>query len=344
MNSFNSVNFSMHLFKRENGIWYISFRRGIWKSLKTKDEKKARSLYNKIERKYLQGRVAVLENKPRISVSAFFEEYDKWCEENHSHTSYSREKRIFRKFESFIQGTSALHGITQKDGEAYISYCKKLGNKEVSINIELRTLKAAFKKACPWGYLKESPFRFIPLLKYHKELPRFIEKADMIDKIFEAIASEGKEITKRIYRLVFALYIYTGGRRSEIWKLNWKDITEDSITFRERKNYEMLTVPIVPRLKAILYEYERGVGRLIPVTIDQMSKRIKYYLRKAGVGHLKPHDLRHTFASHLLMSGVSLQTVQKLLGHVSIQATQIYTHLTEEHKKREILKLPYGKC
>ncbi len=332
----------MHLFQRQNGVWYICFRRGVWKSLRTKDEGKARSIYDKVERKYLDGRLAVLEKKKRISLSEFFEEYKKWCDENHRPTTYARESRIFDKFELFIQGKTALHGIGQRNIEAYLSYCKKIGNKETSVNVEIRTLKSAFKKACQWEYLKESPFRFVKQLKYHKGFPRFIEKTDMIDQLFEVIEREGKEKTKRIYRLVLALYVYTGGRRSEIWKLNWKDISEASVTFRERKNYEMLQVPIVPRLKAILGEYERGVGRLIPVSLDQMSRRVKFYLRKAGLGHLKPHDLRHTFASHLLMSGVALQTVQKLLGHVSIQATQIYAHLTEEHKKQEIHKLPYG--
>ncbi len=333
----------MYLFQRDNGVWYICFRRGIWKSLKTTDETKARSIYEKVERKYLEGRIAVLEKKERISLGNFLIQYNKWCEENHRSTTYQREIRIFNKFEHFIQTKTALHAVTQRSIEAYIGYCRKIGNKETCSNREIRTLKAAFRKACQWGYIKESPLRFIKQLKYHKKPPHFIEKTDKIDYLFEIIASKGKERTKRIYRLVMALYIYTGGRRGEIWRFNpRRDIQGDSIAFPERKNYEMLKVPIVPKLRSILDEYDFGVGRAIPVTIDQMSKRIKYYLREAGLGDLKPHDLRHTFASHLLMSGVSLQTVQKLLGHVSIQATQIYTHLTEEHKKQEIHKLPYG--
>ena len=224
--------------------------------------------------------------------------------------------------------------------EQYISYCRKKGNKATGINIEIKTLKAAFSKAIEWSHIKDSPWRYIKALKYEKEL-RYIEDTDKINDIFAIIASEGKTITRKTYRLVFALYVYTGGRRSEIWKLQWKDIGENSITFRDRKNLEMLEVPIVPKLAEILSEYRRDVGRVIPVGLDQMGKRMKYYLRKAGLGHLKPHDLRHTFASHLLMAGVPIETVQKLLGHSSLQATQIYTHITERHKQKEISKLPY---
>ncbi len=143
-------------------------------------------------------------------------------------------------------------------------------------------------------------------------------------------------------RLVFALYIYTGARREEIYKLEWrKDIKDDKIIFKERKNYESLEIPIVPQLKAILDEYPHSINRVYIGNIDQMGKMIKHYLRKAGLGHLRPHDLRHTFATHLLSEGVALSTVQKLLGHSSIQATQIYAHVLNKTKKQSIHKLPY---
>jgi integrase len=176
--------------------------------------------------------------------------------------------------------------------------------------------------------------QFIKLLKYHKGNPRFLESAQDIKKVFSVIDD------KR-YRLAFAFYIYTGARRSELHGLQWSDITEDTITFRNRKNYESLSVPIVPGLKAILSEYPRGVGRVLAMDIDSLGREIKGYLRKAGFGNLKPHDLRHTFATHLVSAGVDLYTVQKLLGHSSIQATQIYAHVTEEKKKQEIARLPY---
>ncbi|NIQ14325.1 MAG: tyrosine-type recombinase/integrase, partial [Candidatus Dadabacteria bacterium] len=52
--------------------------------------------------------------------------------------------------------------------------------------------------------------------------------------------------------------------------------------------------------------------------------------KKAGLTRVTPHTLRHTFASHLVMNGVDLTTVQKLLGHTNISTTMIYSHLTED--------------
>ncbi len=56
---------------------------------------------------------------------------------------------------------------------------------------------------------------------------------------------------------------------------------------------------------------------------------------------MRPHDLRHTFASQLVMAGVDLVTVSKLLGHTSIQTTMIYAHLNKEHLVEAVGKLSY---
>ena len=130
------------------------------------------------------------------------------------------------------------------------------------------------------------------------------------------------------YKLIFALYVYTGARRGEINRLQWTDVKEDAIEIRVTKTSVPRRIPIIGQLRTILDEYRKDVGRIIDANLVHMAHRIKLYLCKAGLGHVRPHDLRHTFASHLVMGGQNLKTVGELLGHTSYATTMIYAHLS----------------
>jgi integrase len=328
------IKLRMRLYKRSNGNWYVELRRGVARSLGTTDAREAKVRFREIEREAIKGKLVQFDSGPNITLQDYLAEYLKWLKEHRAFFTWERMERINPKFVQAV-GNKLLSSITGRDLENYMTYCKGLKNSPVTINTECRHIKCAFNKAVEWEYLKQSPFRFIKSIRHYKKHPNIIEKHDDIKKVFEAIGNNKK------YRLAFALYIYTGARRSEIHKLTWSDIKGDYILFRERKNREMLNVPIVPKLKEILDGQRKDVGRLFDMSLDQLGRQIKYYLREAGLGHLKPHDLRHTFASHLLMSGVDITTVRKLLGQNSLHATKIYAHILDDHKKQEIRKLPY---
>ena len=70
-----------------------------------------------------------------------------------------------------------------------------------------------------------------------------------------------------------------------------------------------------------------------------IRKGFKAALRRTGIKNFRFHDLRHTFASHLVMGGIDLKTVQELMGHKSFEMTLRYAHLSLDHKKAAIEKL-----
>lgn len=323
----------MRLFQRSNGVFYVELRRGVWRSLRTRDEREAKTRFKGIEREALLGKLVLLDRTPSITLQEFSKDYVTWLEKNRAWGTCDRAALSLAKFMDAVGSQRQLSAIKEKDLENFIDYCKARKNKPSTINIEIRQIKAAFSKGEKWKLLKENPFKGFQQIRYHKDPPKFLNTED-IQKVFGVIGSNRK------YRLIFALYVYTGARRQEIHRLTWADIGKDSIVFRG-KGYKTKTIPITESLRLILQDYTRGVGRLFDVSLKQMSKQIKYYLRKAGVGHIRPHDLRHTFASQLAMAGVDLRTIQELLGHTSFNTTLVYAHLTQGHLREALKRLPY---
>ncbi|MCD6256016.1 MAG: site-specific integrase, partial [Deltaproteobacteria bacterium] len=72
---------------------------------------------------------------------------------------------------------------------------------------------------------------------------------------------------------------------------------------------------------------------------DDLKRSFKTALKRAGIEDFTFHDLRHTFASHLVMNGVDLMTVKELLGHKDIKMTMRYSHLSPDHKRVAVKRI-----
>ena len=147
---------------------------------------------------------------------------------------------------------------------------------------------------------------------------------------------------------MFELFYSSGLRRAELVSLDWPggldlDAGEVTVTGKRRKTR---TVPVGDKAQIALrawlelrprFAVEGSVAlflgrhgtRLMP---RQIEYRLAQWAQRQGVGvHVHPHMLRHSFASHVLQSSGDLRAVQEMLGHASIAATQIYTHLDFQH-------------
>ncbi len=152
---------------------------------------------------------------------------------------------------------------------------------------------------------------------------------------------------KAILELLFS----TGLRVAELCALNADiDLSRDDLSVRG-KGEKVRVVFLSPAAKAAVMEYlkerkdmeealfvEGRPNRLHRITPRDVQRHIKTYAAKAGITtKVTPHTLRHVFATDLLSNGADLRSVQALLGHASINTTQIYTHVTDSHL-REIHK------
>ncbi len=152
---------------------------------------------------------------------------------------------------------------------------------------------------------------------------------------------------KAILELLFS----TGLRVAELCALNSDiDLSRDDLSVRG-KGEKVRVVFLSPAAKDAVAQYLKArkdmeealfvdgrANKLHRITPRDVQRHIKVYAAKAGItSKVTPHTLRHVFATDLLTNGADLRSVQALLGHASINTTQIYTHVTDSHL-REIHK------
>ena len=149
---------------------------------------------------------------------------------------------------------------------------------------------------------------------------------------------------------IVIIALNTGMRRSEILTLKWSDIDfkRKTITLMKTKNNEIREIPI----NNVLYKELRKIPLHIRSNyvfcnrrgepFQKVQKGFQSALKRAGIEDFRFHDLRHTFASYLVMSGVYIRTVQQYLGHKKIEMTMRYSHLSPSHLEQGVNRLRFG--
>lgn len=267
-----------------------------------------------------------------------FDDFARTYRELHSKVNHrpsvARRNAIILKNLSTMFSGKYLSEITPQLIERY----KSTRIKDVSpatVNRELACLKCMFNKAIAWNEYDDNPVRKVKLLKENNKRIRYLEKEE-IKNLLDACIPHLKPIV--------TVALYTGMRRSEIFGLKWQniDFKNDVIYLLDTKNGERrevmmnetvkMTLVAVPKHPESAHVFCRANGQ--PYT--DVKKSFHTSLKKCGIISFRFHDLRHTFASQLVMNGVDLKTVQELLGHKSIEMTMRYAHLSPTHKKRAV--------
>lgn len=209
--------------------------------------------------------------------------------------------------------------------------------KQATVQKELATLKAILNKAHREGRLFTVPP--FPRMKKLKGRCRWLT----LEEERRLLAAAAKHLKPLI---TFALD--TGGRRSELLKLDWRnvDLERGLVTFTKTKNGEDRSIRLTERAKQVLKDLRpKDIGPVFTYGGKPM-KDIKHSFDKArqdaGVEDFRFHDLRHTFASRLVQQGVPLYEVMHLTGHKSFSMVQRYS-LAPDYQERAIEALnSYG--
>lgn len=212
-----------------------------------------------------------------------------------------------------------------------------------SRNRKASTLKSYFGYLYREGVIQRDLASQIPSPKVPRKIPHFLS----VDEILSVLQSFEHDRTEEAAgeKLLFLL-LYGGGLRvSEACELRWGDVDFYSHILRvtgkgNKERIVALPKSLIPLLKKIrkqtVGEFVWGRAALNPrVAYDWVRRRGV----KAGLMRpVHPHALRHSFATHLLSSGANLRTLQELLGHESLQATERYTHLGVDQLARTMEK------
>ena len=215
------------------------------------------------------------------------------------------------------------------------------GNKPATINRLVETLKHMFTKAVEWEWVEEEAakrVRKVRLLKENNRRLRYLT-VEECQKLLRECSSH--------LRPIVTMALHTGMRKAEILGLTWDkvDLRNGLILLAQddTKNSERKEIPIDGTVRATL----QGLTRRLDVAYlfyDQetgmryqdIKKGFNAACRRAGIKDFVFHDLRHTFASHLVMKGIDITTVKELLGHKTLTMTLRYAHLAPSHKARAV--------
>jgi integrase len=221
----------------------------------------------------------------------------------------------------------------------------KKGRASGTVNRYLTSLSSAFSTASrEWGWLAENPVSKVKKLTEPRGRVRYLSDDERNALLDACSASKSKDL----YPIV-VLALSTGMRRGEILGLTWDrvNVKRGQITLFETKNKEIRAIPITGVALEILKKRSKvrqidtqlvfpGIDGKKPIDIQESWELA---LERAGIKDFRFHDLRHTAASYLAMSGATLAEIAEILGHKTLQMVKRYSHFSTDHVSGVISKL-----
>ncbi|WP_166804981.1 site-specific integrase [Nitrosococcus wardiae] len=252
----------------------------------------------------------------------------------------------------------------------------KRGKKPITANRDIAALKAALSKAMEWDLIKVNPIaRVKPSRIDNKTTVRYLtqdEEARLREALIERESRlRAERISANAWRrqrgykeypdlsgCAFADYlrpmvllaINTGMRRGELFHLSWSNVNFHTrmltVDGEKAKSGHTRHIPMNQEALEVLQSWQAQTtdnGLVFPAKngspFNNIRKSWAAVLQSAGINHFRFHDLRHHFASKLVMAGVDLNTVRELLGHADLTMTLRYAHLAPEHKAEAVSRL-----
>ena len=290
---------------------------------------------NKPESEYLEY-LLIQKGYSQHTVSAYQKDIDLW------HDFLSREGIAFDDVDSKVIRNFMTEELIRLPAD---------GNPKRTLARRMSALRGYYDFLYSRNYVKANMFRGMKSPKQEKRLPKVLDVQDVI-RLLEANAKRTDELASRDQAILELLYA-SGVRASELVSIKGVDVDFRSMTIRVfGKGRKERIVPFSPVAAEAIKAYQKDLRPLLQQRNDADRKDMELFLsargkkltvrgleyilkmveEKTGVYlGLHPHELRHSFATHLLENGADLRMIQEMLGHETIDTTQVYTHVSVKH-------------
>lgn len=265
---------------------------------------------------------------------------------------------------SYQQDIERWHGFLNAEGVAFDDIDAKVirnfmskelssasnpdGNPKRTLSRRMSCLRGYYDFLLRQGYVKANMFRAMRSPKQEQRLPQVLYVQDVIN-LLEANAKREDELARRDQAILELLYA-SGMRASEIIAVKGVDIDYRTMTIRVLgKGRKERIVPFSEAAAKAMKQYQKELRPVLQSRNTAERKDMEFFLSARGkkltvrgleyilkvvdektglfLG-LHPHELRHSFATHLLDNGAQLLMIQEMLGHSTVDTTQVYTHVS----------------
>jgi integrase/recombinase XerC len=282
--------------------------------------------------------------------SCQFLDYVKYEKRYSSHTCIAYKTDLYQYMSFLSSRQKKIEDATFQDIRLWIIEELEDGNSARTVNRKISTLKAFYKFLIRNKYISENPMCKVITPKQEKTLSVVVPETQM-ENLFSTVVFPNTFEGIRD-KAIIELFYATGIRLSELANMKRKDIDfyHQTVKVLGKRNKERIipfSKKLVPVFQAYISSYENEFGKLeqeamlfvtnkrAPVYAKLIYRTVRKYLDMVStVEKRSPHVIRHTFATHLLDNGADLIAIKDILGHSSLAATQIYTHVSSKKLKK----------
>ena len=261
---------------------------------------------------------------------------------NYTFISYRRDLFQFQQFLKTKFEVSNDNEISFEMIRSWVALLLDSKNSVSTVNRKISTLRSYFKYLISFDLIKKNPIKKLVAPKTNKKIPSHISQIDM-SKILDETNFSDDFVGKRNFLIIEFLY-FTGVRVSELLSIRTKDFDFKSKSIKiigkgKKERFIPLADILTKRIQIFVQKFNI-TGYLF--TNDKNKRLYSKKIYRIVKDHLSlhstktnnsPHILRHTFATHMLNNGADINAIKELLGHSSLNATQVYTHNSIEKVK-----------